>query len=103
MHKQFLLLCLLLILYGLSAQAQLTPPGISEIRNATRMVHGNYFHLSDLILSLGAISGMVGAVRIYIKWNTGEHHMDREVISWFASCAFLLISGVFIKILYNIH
>lgn len=81
------------------------PPGISEMNQATSEFHNWYFSMSDFVLVLGTISGILGGLRIYANWNTGHHHhhpIDSQVIGWFLSCLFLTLVGSFLKALYGV-
>lgn len=78
-------------------------PGISEFYQASGEMHRWYFSMSDLVLVIGAISGIFGGLRIYANWQSGKHHIDAQVMGWFFSCLFLSIIGAVLKALYGIH
>ena len=82
------------------------PPGIDEFNQATQQIHSVYFSMSDLVLVIGAITGILGGLRVYTNWQIGGHRhrhpIDRQVIGWFCSCLFLILAGIFIKALAGI-
>lgn len=53
--------------------------------------------VSNLILAIGALVGLVGGVKVYIAWNSGEQNVSKEVMGWMGSCVFLVLVSVVIK------
>ncbi|PWS32660.1 DUF4134 domain-containing protein [Pedobacter paludis] len=96
--KRFVFLCLSLLLpffgYG--------QPGISDFYQASSEVRRWYFSLSDLVLVLGAIAGLLGGLRVYTNWQSGKHHIDAQVMAWFFSCLFLALVGTFLRGLFGL-
>ncbi len=80
-----------------------SPPGIGEFYQASSEVHRWYFSLSDMVLVLGAISGMLGGLRVYVNWQSGKHHIDAQVMGWFFSCLFLSVIGSALKALFAVY
>jgi len=88
---------LILIFFPASAQ-----PGIQEFYSASTQVKGWYFSLSDLILVIGAIAGILGGLRVYSNWQMGKHHIDAQVMGWFFSCLFLSLISTFLRGLFRL-
>jgi len=82
------------------------PPGIDDFNQATQQLHSVYFSLSNLVLVIGALTGIIGGLRVYTNWqirgHRHHHPIDAQVIGWFGSCLFLILAGIFIKALYGI-
>ncbi|QNF31347.1 DUF4134 domain-containing protein (plasmid) [Adhaeribacter swui] len=58
--------------------------------------------VANLILTIGAIVGLVGGVRCYIKWNSGDNDVQKSVMGWMGSCVFLLCVGVIVKAMFGV-
>jgi hypothetical protein len=64
-------------------------------------VKGIFSNTSNLILAIGGIVGLIGGIRVYIKWNNGDQDVQKELIGWAGACIFLLMSGVVIKTFFD--
>ncbi|UPK72925.1 DUF4134 domain-containing protein [Chitinophaga filiformis] len=79
-----------------SVQAQ-TGSGSGGISAATTEVKGYFAVGTTLMYAIGAIVGLVGAVKVYNKWNSGEQDTSRVAASWFGSCIFLVVVATVLK------
>ncbi|MEJ5962901.1 DUF4134 domain-containing protein [Pedobacter immunditicola] len=80
-----------------------SPPGIGEFYQASGEMNRWYFSLSDMVLVLGAISGILGGLRVYANWQSGKHHIDAQIMGWFFSCVFLSVIGAVLKALFAVY
>jgi len=85
---------ILLTLLQLSAHAQ---DGNSGIQQATTMVKGYFDTGCNLMYAIGAVIGIIGAVKVFGKWNSGEPDTGKVAASWFGSCIFLVVVATVIK------
>lgn len=58
--------------------------------------------ISTLILAIGAVVGLIGGIRVYITWNSGEQDISKELMSWGGSCLFLVLVSVVIKAFFGV-
>ena len=71
--------------------------GEAGITSATDQVKG-YFSIGvNLVYAIGAIVGLVGAVKVYNKWSSGEPDTAKVASSWFGACIFLVVVATVLK------
>lgn len=85
--------CAALTLGIYSAAAQ-SAAGIDQ---ATAEVSSYVEPISNLIIAIGAVVGLIGGVRVYIKWQSGDQDTQKAIMGWFGACLFLVLVGVVIK------
>jgi hypothetical protein len=86
----------LLIALSMNAVAQ-TADGNNGISQATTMVTGYFAAAVNLMYAVGAILGLIGAIKVYQKWNHGDHDTGKVAAAWFGSCIFLVVVATVIK------
>jgi len=91
------LILMLIIFSGATIYSSAQVPGLSEFSQATSQIRQYYFSFSDLTMVIGAISGLLGGLRVYANWQGGRHHIDRQVAGWLFSCIFLSLCGIFLR------
>ena len=85
---------LLLLLKLLERAAAQSSAGIDQ---ATAEVTSYIDPVSNLIIAIGAVVGLIGGVRVYIKWQSGDQDTQKSLMGWFGACLFLVLVGVVIK------
>lgn len=76
--------------------------GNSGITAATTQVKSYFSTGTSLMYAIGALSGLVGAIKVYKKWNDGEHDTGKVASSWFGSMIFLVIVATVIKSFFGV-
>jgi hypothetical protein len=90
---------LALALIELTVFAQDGNAGINE---ANAKVRGYFVSGSNLMYAIGAIVGLIGAVRVYQKWNAGDGDTGKVAAAWFGSCVFLVVVTTIIKAFFGV-
>jgi hypothetical protein len=83
-----------LLLDAFNAMAQ---DGNAGIQQATTMVKGYFDTGCSLMYAIGAVVGIVGAIKVFNKWNAGEPDTNKVAAAWFGSCIFLVVVATVIK------
>jgi hypothetical protein len=92
-------LCSLLLAVTVAAMAQDGNAGINEANTKVR----SYFASGvNLMYAVGAIVGLIGAVKVYQKWNSGDHDTGKVAAAWFGSCVFLVIVATVIRSFFGV-
>jgi hypothetical protein len=87
------------MLLHLFAIAQDANAGINEANTKVR----SYFQSgTNLMYAVGAIVGLIGAVKVYQKWNSGDHDTGKVAAAWFGSCVFLVVVATVIKSFFGV-
>ena len=89
----------LLLLINIAAYAQDGNAGINQANTQVR----SYFDAgTNLMYAVGAIVGLIGAIKVYNKWNAGDHDTGKVAAAWFGSCVFLVVVATVIKSFFGI-
>nr|WP_121270938.1 DUF4134 domain-containing protein [Pedobacter schmidteae] len=76
--------------------------GVTGINAATSSLGTYVDPVSFLILAIGAVVGLIGGVRVYIKWNNGDQDINKDIMGWGGSCLFLVLVSVVIKAFFGV-
>jgi len=87
------------LLFYSSAFAQDGNAGINE---ATDQMVGYFETGTTLMYAIGAVVGLVGAVKVYQKWNSGDPDTSKVAAAWFGSCIFLVIVATVLQSFFGI-
>ncbi|MBL0883538.1 MAG: DUF4134 domain-containing protein [Chitinophagaceae bacterium] len=93
-------LALLLLVFSHSqVQAQ---DAIAGIQDANQKVRSYFNSGTQLMYAVGAILGLIGAIKVYQKWNAGDHDTGKVAAAWFGSCVFLVVVVTMIRAFFGI-
>ena len=87
------------LLFSLALQAQ---DGIEGINEANEKIRSYYQAGTNLMYAIGAIVGLIGAVKVYNKWNAGDHDTGKVAAAWFGSCVFLVVVATVIQSFFGV-
>jgi len=90
---------IVLTVFHLSVKAQ---DGNAGINAANTQVRSYFASGTNLIYAVGALVGLIGAVKVYQKWNAGDQDTGKVAAAWFGSCVFLVIVATVIKSFFGI-
>lgn len=71
--------------------------GAAGIEAATDEVTSYFDPAVKLMYAAGAIMGLVGAFKVYSKWNSGDPDTQKVAAGWFGSSIFLVIVATVLK------
>ncbi|HEY0900174.1 MAG TPA: DUF4134 domain-containing protein [Sphingobacteriaceae bacterium] len=92
--------CLILLLF--SSITLLAQSGGAGIDEATNQVRSYFTNGTNLMYAIGAVVGLVGAIKVYQKWNSGDHDTGKVASAWFGSCIFLVIVATVLQSFFGI-
>jgi hypothetical protein len=95
--KVLLMLMLVFVVNQLQAQ-----DGLAGINEANRQVRSYFVAGTNLMYAVGALLGLIGAVKVYQKWNAGDPDTGKVAAAWFGSCVFLVVVATVISSFFGI-
>jgi len=95
-------LALAFIIYFLSQFIAYAQDGNAGINEANMRVRSYFDTGTNLMFAIGAVLGLIGAVKVYQKWNSGDPDTGRVAASWFGSCIFLVVVATVLKSFFGV-
>jgi hypothetical protein len=86
----------------LSTSYAIAQDGNAGINEANTKVRSYFQAGTNLMYAVGAILGLIGAVKVYQKWNAGDHDTGKTAAAWFGSCVFLVVVTTVIRSFFGI-
>ena len=93
--KKSILSAALLIAATATASAQ--GNGLAGITEATSMVSSYFEPATKLIYAIGAVVGLIGGVKVYGKFSSGDPDTSKTAASWFGACIFLIVAATILR------
>lgn len=92
--KKFTMMMLLLTtVVGAYAQGN----GMAGINEATKMVTSYFDPGTKLIYAIGAVVGLIGGIKVYNKFSSGDPDTSKTAASWFGACIFLIVAATILR------
>jgi hypothetical protein len=82
------------MLTAIAASAQ---DGNTGINQANTMVRSYFDTGVNLMYAIGAIFGLIGAIRVYQRMSGGESDTRQHAAAWFGACIFLVLVATVIR------
>lgn len=76
--------------------------GNTGINEATTLIKGYFNTGINLLYAIGAVVGLVGAVRVYNAWSHGDPQTNKLASAWFGACIFLVVVATVLKSFYGL-
>jgi len=76
--------------------------GNAGINEANLKVRSYFASGTNLMYAVGAVLGLIGAVKVYSKWNSGDPDTSKVAAAWFGSCVFLVVVATVIRSFFGI-
>lgn len=91
----------ILLTASASAMAQ-TADGTFGINQANTMIRSYYDPATQVMYAVGALFGLIGAVKVFQKVVQGNEQAGTVAAAWFIACIFLVVSATVIKSFFGI-
>lgn len=95
--KQRKTILLAAICLGTGLTKMYAQDGVAGIQEANTKVRGYFDVGCNLMYAVGAILGLIGAVKVYQKWSNGHPDTGATAAAWFGSCVFLVVVATVLK------
>lgn len=89
------ILMLMMIMVNLTVHA--AGDGGAGIEQATTMIRGYFDKGVSLMYVVAAVIGLIGAIKVYSKWSSGDPDTTKIAAGWFGACVFLAVSAAVLR------
>ena len=94
-NKKKITMLFLLTATAIGAYAQ--GNGMAGINEATKMVTSYFDSGTKLIYAIGAVVGLIGGIKVYNKFSSGDPDTSKTAASWFGACIFLIVADTILR------
>lgn len=93
---------LALLLTTALSYAQNAQGGLQGIQAANTALRSYFKPLGTLILVIGAIVGLIGALKVYGKFSQGDPDATKSLAAWGGACLFLVLAGTVLSAFFGV-
>ena len=88
---------MLLLIAATATGAYAQGNGMAGINEATKMVTSSFDPGTKLIYAIGAVVGLIGGIKVYNKFSSGDPDTSKTAASWFGACIFLIVAATILR------
>ena len=88
---------MLLLIAATATGAYAQGNGMAGINEATKMVTCYFDPGTKLIYAIGAVVGLIGGIKVYNKFSSGDPDTSKTAASWFGACIFLIVAATILR------
>ncbi|CUP92992.1 MULTISPECIES: DUF4134 domain-containing protein [Bacteroides] len=71
--------------------------GQAGITEATNMITSYFDPGTKLVYAIGAVVGLIGGIKVYNKFSSGDPDTSKTAASWFGACIFLIVAATILR------
>lgn len=86
-----------MLMLAAAAQMWAAGNGMAGINEATSLITGYFEPGTKLIYAIGAVVGLIGGVKVYGKFSSGDPDTSKTAASWFGACIFLIVAATILR------
>lgn len=90
--------------YGMlnSVMAQSPGAGVTGLTTAETSLRTYVDPVCNIVMVIGGIVGLVGAIRVFSKWQNGDQDVTKSLMAWLGSCVFLVVGALVVKAFFGL-
>lgn len=90
--------------YGMlnSVMAQNPGAGVTGLTTAETSLRTYVDPVCNIVMVIGGIVGLVGAIRVFSKWQNGDQDVTKSLMAWLGSCVFLVVGALVVKAFFGL-
>ena len=97
MTKRKYLISAVFVLTAVSSAFAQGGNGLAGINDATNRVTSYFDPGTKLIYAIGAVVGLIGGIKVYNKFSSGDPDVSKVAASWFGACIFLIVAATILR------
>lgn len=85
------------ILFAAANATHAAGNGQAGITEATNMITSYFDPGTKLVYAIGAVVGLIGGIKVYNKFSSGDPDTSKTAASWFGACIFLIVAATILR------
>ena len=85
------------VLFAAASTIYAAGNGQTGIDEATKMITSYFDPGTKLVYAIGAVVGLIGGIKVYNKFSSGDPDTSKTAASWFGACIFLIVAATILR------